>query len=83
MDMIFSVACSAFPSFQSLDIVWLQCPMQEMAPIKDTVDVLPKVKSLAMADRAMYERGMRAFVSCVQAYNKHECSLIFRVKGKQ
>ncbi|MGH0152279.1 UNVERIFIED_CONTAM: hypothetical protein FKN15_054516 [Acipenser sinensis] len=57
-----------------------KCPMQEMAPIKDMVDVLPKVKSLAMADRAMYERGMRAFVSCVQAYNKHECSLIFRVK---
>ncbi len=32
--------------------------------------------------RAMFERGTRAFVSFVQSYVKHECSLIFRVKGK-
>ncbi|XP_061589964.1 ATP-dependent RNA helicase DDX55 [Cololabis saira] len=57
-----------------------KCPLQKMALIKDVVDVLPKVKALALADRAMFDRGMRAFVSYVQAYAKHECSLIFRVK---
>ncbi|KAM6902949.1 ATP-dependent RNA helicase DDX55 [Xenentodon cancila] len=57
-----------------------KCPLQKMAPIKDVVDVLPKVKAAALADRAMFDRGMRAFVSYVQAYAKHECSLIFRVK---
>jgi len=31
--------------------------------------------------RAMYEKGMKAFVSFLQAYAKHECSLIFRWKG--
>uniref|UniRef100_A0A8C9ZM51 ATP-dependent RNA helicase n=1 Tax=Sander lucioperca TaxID=283035 RepID=A0A8C9ZM51_SANLU len=46
----------------------------------DVVDVLPKVKAMALADRAMFDRGMRAFVSFVQAYAKHECSLIFRIK---
>jgi ATP-dependent RNA helicase DDX55/SPB4 len=54
-----------------------------MAPVSDVVDVLPKVKALALADRAMFDRGMRAFVSTVQAYAKHECSLIFRVKGEK
>lgn len=52
-----------------------------MPSIADVVDVLPKVKALALADRAMFDRGMRAFVSYVQAYAKHECSLIFRIKG--
>uniref|UniRef100_A0A673CR78 ATP-dependent RNA helicase n=1 Tax=Sphaeramia orbicularis TaxID=375764 RepID=A0A673CR78_9TELE len=57
-----------------------KCPLQKMAPINDVVDVLPKVKAMALADRAMFDRGMRAFVSNVQAYAKHECSLIFRIK---
>uniref|UniRef100_A0A8C6L750 ATP-dependent RNA helicase n=1 Tax=Nothobranchius furzeri TaxID=105023 RepID=A0A8C6L750_NOTFU len=57
-----------------------KCPLQKMSPVKDVVDVLPKVKAMALSDRAMFEKGIRAFVSCVQAYRKHECSLIFRVK---
>ncbi|XP_047426566.1 ATP-dependent RNA helicase DDX55 [Mugil cephalus] len=57
-----------------------KCPLQKMPPITDVVDVLPKVKAMALEDRAMFERGMRAFVSYVQGYAKHECSLIFRVK---
>ncbi|XP_013889847.1 ATP-dependent RNA helicase DDX55 [Austrofundulus limnaeus] len=57
-----------------------KCPLQKMSPIKDVVDVLSKVKAMALADRAMFEKGMKAFVSYVQAYAKHECSLIFRVK---
>uniref|UniRef100_A0A8C3TBL4 ATP-dependent RNA helicase n=1 Tax=Chelydra serpentina TaxID=8475 RepID=A0A8C3TBL4_CHESE len=57
-----------------------KCPMQEMKPLKNVVDVLPKLKSLAVADRAVFEKGMKAFVSCVKAYAKHECNLIFRIK---
>ncbi|KAJ3605114.1 hypothetical protein NHX12_027164 [Muraenolepis orangiensis] len=57
-----------------------KCPLDRMGPVPDVVDILPKVKALALADRAMYDRGMRAYVSSVQAYAKHECSLIFRVK---
>lgn len=54
-----------------------------MPGVSDVVDVLPKVKAMCLADRAMFDRAMRAFVSYVQAYAKHECSLIFRVKGKR
>ncbi|XP_017297265.1 ATP-dependent RNA helicase DDX55 [Kryptolebias marmoratus] len=57
-----------------------KCPLQKMPPVKDVVDVLSKVKAMALADRAVFEKGMKAFVSYVQAYAKHECSLIFRVK---
>ncbi|XP_036972825.1 ATP-dependent RNA helicase DDX55 [Acanthopagrus latus] len=57
-----------------------KCPLQLMPPVSDVVDVLPKVQAMSLADRAMFDRSMRAFVSYVQAYAKHECSLIFRVK---
>uniref|UniRef100_A0A8C1BU35 ATP-dependent RNA helicase n=1 Tax=Cyprinus carpio carpio TaxID=630221 RepID=A0A8C1BU35_CYPCA len=57
-----------------------KCPLQLYPPVKDVVDVLPKLKAMALGDRAMFEKGMKAFVSCVQAYAKHECSLIFRIK---
>lgn len=63
-------------------MVSVQCPLQEMKLQKHTVDLLPKLKSMALADRAVFEKGMKAFVSFVQAYAKHECSLIFRLKGK-
>ncbi|XP_061459439.1 ATP-dependent RNA helicase DDX55 isoform X2 [Rhineura floridana] len=57
-----------------------KCPMQETKLQHNVANVLPKVKSLSLADRAVYEKGMKAFVSYVQAYAKHECNLIFRVK---
>ncbi|CAB1428579.1 unnamed protein product [Pleuronectes platessa] len=57
-----------------------KCPLQLMPHVRDVVDVLPKARALNLADRAMFDKSMRAFVSFVQAYAKHECSLIFRVK---
>ncbi|XP_029301188.1 ATP-dependent RNA helicase DDX55 [Cottoperca gobio] len=67
----------AYVNFLSIN---QKCPLQKLVLSKDVVDVLPKVKAMALADRAMFDRGMRAFVSYVQAYAKHECSLIFRIK---
>nr|XP_055063977.1 ATP-dependent RNA helicase DDX55 [Misgurnus anguillicaudatus] len=67
----------SYVSFLSIN---QKCPLQKFPPVKDVVDVLPKVKEMALGDRAMFEKGMKAFVSCVQAYAKHECSLIFRIK---
>ncbi|XP_070619254.1 ATP-dependent RNA helicase DDX55 [Erythrolamprus reginae] len=67
----------AYVSFLAIN---QKCPMEEMEPQRSVTDVLPKLKSLSLADRAMYEKGMKAFVSCVQAYAKHECNLIFRIK---
>ncbi|XP_062445954.1 ATP-dependent RNA helicase DDX55 isoform X2 [Rhea pennata] len=57
-----------------------KCPMQEMKPQRNVLNHLPKLKSMALADRAVFEKGMKAFVSYIQAYAKHECNLIFRIK---
>lgn len=37
-------------------------------------------KELQKQDRLLFDKANRAFVSYVQAYNKHECNLILRLK---
>ena len=32
--------------------------------------------------REIYEKGVRAFVSFVRFYHKHECKLLFHPKGR-
>ncbi|KAL9932045.1 hypothetical protein V8E36_009106 [Tilletia maclaganii] len=39
-----------------------------------------KLRALTLADRELHELSLRAFVSFVRAYGKHEASFIFRVK---
>ncbi|XP_020609844.1 ATP-dependent RNA helicase DDX55-like [Orbicella faveolata] len=55
-----------------------QVPLQLFEIEDDGADVTPKLRKMAMKDRDVYEKGMKAFVSFVQFYRKHECSLIFR-----
>lgn len=54
--------------------------LEKMDPPNVVHSVTAKVKSMSMKDRAMYEKGMRAFVSYIQAYRKHECYLLFQLK---
>ncbi|XP_055003603.1 ATP-dependent RNA helicase DDX55 isoform X1 [Sorex araneus] len=67
-------------SYVSFLAINQKCPLQEMAQQQHPADVLPKLQAMARTDRAVFEKGMRAFVSFVQAYAKHECGLIFRLK---
>ncbi|EDO41335.1 predicted protein [Nematostella vectensis] len=55
-------------------------PLQALEPDKDAPNITAKLKKLATKDRDLFEKGTKAFVSFVQAYKKHECSLIFRFK---
>jgi ATP-dependent RNA helicase DDX55/SPB4 len=41
--------------------------------------VISKMRKEVLADRALYDKGQRAFVSWVKAYSKHQASSIFRV----
>lgn len=47
-------------------------------------DVFPeltaKIHSMQRADKSMFDKGTRAFVSHVKAYSKHECNLLLRVR---
>ncbi|CAD5116769.1 unnamed protein product [Dimorphilus gyrociliatus] len=45
----------------------------------EAVNLLNKVRKFSKADRAIYERAIRAYVSFVRAYSKHECNVIFNV----
>ncbi|XVF84068.1 hypothetical protein PTKIN_Ptkin16aG0545000 [Pterospermum kingtungense] len=55
-------------------------PLQESKSNDDASDVVPQIRSAAMKDRDVMEKGLRAFVSYVRAYKEHHCSYIFRWK---
>ncbi|XP_066583201.1 ATP-dependent RNA helicase DDX55 isoform X2 [Prorops nasuta] len=38
------------------------------------------MRELQLKDRLLFDKANRAFVSYIQAYNKHECNLILRLK---
>ncbi|XP_061173659.1 ATP-dependent RNA helicase DDX55-like [Saccostrea echinata] len=54
--------------------------LQRMEPCDSVNNYLPKIQKFALKDRALMEKGARAYVSFIQFYAKHECSLIFRIK---
>lgn len=43
--------------------------------------VISKMRKEVLADRALYDKGQRGFVSWVKAYSKHQASSIFRMSG--
>ncbi|XP_020293253.1 probable ATP-dependent RNA helicase DDX55 homolog [Pseudomyrmex gracilis] len=53
----------------------------ETKPDDNTVEeCLRCMRKLQQQDRLMFDKANRAFVSYIQAYNKHECNLILRLK---
>ncbi|KAL0823083.1 hypothetical protein Bca101_046760 [Brassica carinata] len=56
-------------------------PCQEKECSEEASDVIPIIRSLAMKDRAVLEKGLKAFVSFVRGYKEHHCSYIFRWKS--
>ena len=45
----------------------------------DAKKLISKMRAEVLDDRALYDKGQRAFVSWVRAYSKHQASSIFRV----
>ena len=46
---------------------------------EDARSAVDQMRAVVLADRALYDKGQRAFVSWVKAYTKHQASSIFRV----
>jgi ATP-dependent RNA helicase DDX55/SPB4 len=46
----------------------------------DAQMVISSIRKAVLADRALYDKGQRGFVSWVQAYSKHQASSIFRME---
>ncbi|KAL8624710.1 ATP-dependent RNA helicase ddx55 [Nucella lapillus] len=55
-------------------------PLTQMEKSSEVPSMVNKLRHLATKDRALYDKGMRAFVSFIQSYIKHECNMIFRLK---
>jgi len=48
----------------------------------DNLDqTIKKVRKRQLKDRIVFDKANKAFVSYIQAYSKHECNLLLRVKG--
>ncbi|KAL9896743.1 putative ATP-dependent RNA helicase DDX55 homolog [Glossina fuscipes fuscipes] len=46
----------------------------------DLKTVLAKLHKLQINDKSIFDKGIRAFVSHIRAYTKHECNAILRLK---
>lgn len=46
---------------------------------EDATTAMAAMRKVVLADRALHDKGQRAFVSWVKAYSKHHASSIFRV----
>ncbi|TVU21687.1 hypothetical protein EJB05_31339 [Eragrostis curvula] len=55
-------------------------PLTERECPTDIEDVVPQIRTAALEDRNVMEKGLRAFVSFIRAYKEHHCSYIFQWK---
>ncbi|KAL7672033.1 hypothetical protein ACOME3_006931 [Neoechinorhynchus agilis] len=55
-------------------------PMEEISPLENVHDYTDQIVKLACQEREFHDSGRAAFVSFMQAYCSHECSLILRTK---
>ncbi|KAG4303747.1 hypothetical protein PORY_002850 [Pneumocystis oryctolagi] len=52
----------------------------EIETKKEVLSLVKEIRSIVKKDRDLYEKGLRAFVSYIRAYSKHQAHFIFRVK---
>ncbi|QRW22201.1 DEAD/DEAH box helicase [Rhizoctonia solani] len=62
-------------SDESTSQVGAERPLDSDAPI-----LFQSIRNIVRKDRDIYDKSMKAFVSFVRAYSKHEASYIFRIK---
>ncbi|KAL7409348.1 P-loop containing nucleoside triphosphate hydrolase protein [Mrakia frigida] len=56
-------------------------PHPPLPPLPSTSSpLLPHLRTILLSDRDLHDRSLKAFVSFLRAYSKHEASYIFRVK---
>ncbi|POS83298.1 ATP-dependent rRNA helicase spb4 [Erysiphe pulchra] len=67
-----------FLSVRQTPITLLLKPKVKITDL-DAKNFVQKMRNLVLSDRALYDKGQRAFVSWVKAYSKHQASSIFRL----
>merc|ERR1712226_146917 len=55
--------------------------LEEYTELPENITTMKhRIQKLARNDRDLYQKGLRAFVSFIQSYRKHECNIIFQLK---
>jgi ATP-dependent RNA helicase DDX55/SPB4 len=67
-----------FLEIRKTPITLLKAPVVAVTD-EDAKLVTSRMRKQVLADRGLYDKGQRAFVSWVKAYSKHQASSIFRV----
>lgn len=49
--------------------------------VNNLEQVVERVRKRQLKDRTVFDKSNKAFVSYIQAYSKHECHLLLRIKG--
>lgn len=57
----------------------LPAPLAEPPTADETLGTVSAMRAIVIKDRALYDKGLKAFVSHVRAHSKHQTSSIFRV----
>jgi hypothetical protein len=76
------VLCKYSVTIGTYNFYFIQVYLLEMETPSPAPDTISCVRSLQLKDRAVLDKALRAFVSHIQAYAKHECNVILRLKGK-
>ena len=63
---------------QKVELTEMELP-KELSP--ESSNLLPILRDWQKNDRGVFDLANRAFVSHIQAYSKHECKYILRLKG--
>lgn len=54
--------------------------LQKLNPPNDFPNLNELMREIQIADRSLFDKANRAFVSYIQGYTKHECNLIVNIK---
>lgn len=57
----------------------LPTPLAEPPTAEETLRTISAMRGIVLKDRALYDKGLKAFVSHVRAHSKHQTASIFRV----
>lgn len=53
-------------------------PLLEVNNLDQVIEI---VRKRQLKDRTVFDKAIKAFVSYIRAYSKHECHLLLRIKG--
>jgi hypothetical protein len=76
------VLCKRTVTLGTYNSYFIQVHLVEMETPLPAANTISCVRSLQLKDRAVMEKALRAFVSHIHAYARHECNVILRLKGK-